>query len=475
MLGVRDLYARSRRWPVRVRIAIVSATLTAVILIGFAAVVGRLVSNRIEGDFEDELQTQASALATSAAAQINGDETPEVMTPPSEDAQVRIVFADGTTYDPQLPVGFAAPDPGEIVRVGSLDVASAEVFRSGTIRGGETPLPGEPLFLQYARPHAAVGDTIGRLWLFLGGGVAIGTLLAGLAGMAVANRSMRPIAALTAAARDIAATRDPSRRIPEPESDDEVAELARTFDEMLRQLDAAQAETEGTIKRQREFVADASHELRTPLTSILANLELLEESLSGDEADDDERAAVGSALRSSKRMNRLVGDLLLLARADAGRVGGRIECDIAAIAAEALVEVAPVSDGHEVTSEIEGPINVLGNPDELHRMVLNLLENAIRHTPEGTRVRLEVETRHERAHLVVADDGPGLPRGMESQVFERFVRGEGPADRAGRNGRGTGLGLSIVRAVAAAHEGEVVADRDGGGARFTVSLPLAED
>ena len=99
--------------------------------------------------------------------------------------------------------------------------------------------------------------------------------------MAVANRAMRPIAALTAVAGDIATTRDPSRRIPEPESDDEVAELARTLDQMLRELDAARSETESTIKRQREFVADASHELRTPLTSILANLELLEQSLAG--------------------------------------------------------------------------------------------------------------------------------------------------------------------------------------------------
>ena len=100
--------------------------------------------------------------------------------------------------------------------------------------------------------------------------------------MAVANRAMRPISALTTAASGIATTRDPSRRIPEPESDDEVAELARTLDQMLRELDAARSETEATIQRQREFVADASHELRTPLTSILANLELLEAALAAE-------------------------------------------------------------------------------------------------------------------------------------------------------------------------------------------------
>jgi signal transduction histidine kinase len=284
---------------------------------------------------------------------------------------------------------------------------------------------------------------------------------------------MRPIAALTATAGDIAATRDPSRRVPQPESDDEVAELARTFDQMLRELDAARTETEGTIKRQREFVADASHELRTPLTSILANLELLEDSISGE--DEDERAAIASALRSSKRMNRLVGDLLLLARADAGRTSLRGDCDLAEIAAEALEEVDPVSDGHQLAARIKGPAHVEGNPDELHRMVLNLLENAIRHTPPGTSVRLRVEADGERVKLVVADDGPGLPEGMEEQVFRRFVRGEGPADQTARNGTGTGLGLSIVRAVAVAHHGSVVAGRSKrGGARFTVSLPLSE-
>ena len=122
-----------------------------------------------------------------------------------------------------------------------------------------------------------VDSTINRLWLFLALGVIGGTALAALAGIAIAGRAMRPIATLTNTARSIATTRDPSHRIPEPERDDEVGELARTLDQMLRQLDAARSETEQMMQLQREFVADASHELRTPLTSILANLELLQE------------------------------------------------------------------------------------------------------------------------------------------------------------------------------------------------------
>ncbi len=471
--SLKGLYARPRRWPVRLRIAAVSATLTLVILIAFAAVVGRLVSHRLQGDFESSLNAQARNVAAQVADGLNNDHTLPCLSvdpPLGSDALIRISTSNGQnacTLDQRSTSSFGVPDAGEIERVGDLDVATAEINYLSVLQG----MPTKTLYVQYARPHSSVGDTISRLWLFLGAGVAVGTVLAGAAGMATANRAMRPIASLTAAARDIAATRDPSRRIPEPESDDEVAELARTFDQMLRQLDAARGETEDAMKRQREFVADASHELRTPLTSILANLELLDETLE-EGADEDERAAVGSALRSSKRMNRLVGDLLLLARADAGRIGMQRECDLAQIAGEAFEEVGPVADGHRLTQRLD-EARILGNPDELHRMALNLLENAIRHTPSGTNILLEVGVVGDEARLVVADDGPGLPQGIESQLFERFVRGHGPADRATRNGTGTGLGLSIVRAVATGHGGNVVAEDVAEGARFAVSIPLA--
>lgn len=466
--GLKRMYRRTRRWPVRSRIALVSAALTAVILIAFALVVGRLVSDRLHTDFENELLAIASSYGNGKLRVISGPDgfyrvepaISELALP--NDAQVRIVAADGTVALPAGASGFGVPRIGEVTSSGSFKVASA-LLNNGTT------LPA--LYVEYARPESSVDATIGRLWLFLACGVAVGTLLAGIAGMAVANRAMRPIAALTAAAGEIATTRDPSRRIPEPESDDEVAELATTLDQMLRELDGARSETEGAMKRQREFVADASHELRTPLTSILANLELLEGSL--DSEDEDERAAVASALRSSKRMNRLIGDLLVLARADAGRMGRREECDLASIATEALDEVRPMADGHRLTSSLPDAAVVQGNADELHRMILNLLENAIRHTPGGTSIALTLTAENGTAAMRVADDGPGLPEGMEDQIFDRFVRGQGPADRSSRNGTGTGLGLSIVRAVAESHGGTVVAARaPAGGAEFDVTLPL---
>jgi signal transduction histidine kinase len=376
----------------------------------------------------------------------------------ANDAPVRIVDSFGNPVRQSLGApDLGPPEPG-VTQAGNMEVASVPVAPDG--------IP--PIFVQYARDHGDLEATIDRLWLFLGLGVLVGTGLAALAGMAVASRAMRPISALTAAARGIATTRDPSRRLPQPTSDDEVAELARTLDQMLRELDAARAEREQMIQAQREFVADASHELRTPLTSILANLELLQERLVGASEDGE---LVAGALRSSRRMSRLVSDLLLLARADAGRPGPRRACDLAEIVAAALSEVEPVAAGHALTLRAAGPVPVEGNPDELHRLAVNLLDNGARHTPEGTRIEVSVERRDGSAVLEVSDDGPGVPERLGEQIFARFVRGAGPADVA--SGSGTGLGLAIVRAVATSHGGgvEAGASRDRG-ARFTVSLPL---
>jgi two-component system OmpR family sensor kinase len=457
------------RIPVRWRIAITTAGLTLAILVCFALVLGNVVGNRIRNDFREELHSAANSLA--AETKVSSDPIVGliVRTSPDlrafalpEDAQIKVLDQfgrpiRGAATNPNVALG--RPSNG-IHNIGDLSVATAPITASDSL----------PAFVQYARPNEGVNDTVSRLWFFLGAGVLGGTLLALLAGLAVADRAMRPVKALTALASRISRTRDPSERIPVPETDDEVGELARTMDGMLQALDEAHSEREQSLERQREFVADASHELRTPLTSIHANLELLQAAAVGSE---DDRHAVDSALSSTKRMSGLVSDLLLLARADAGRRAATKDLDLAGIASGALEEVQPLAGSRRIDSHLDGPLPLQGNPDELHRLIRNLLENAVRHTPEQTTIELTARRDGDEALLEVLDDGPGIPADMEDQVFDRFVRGEGPADTAG--GGGSGLGLAIVRAVAESHGGTVTAGRSTyGGARFSVRLPLEQ-
>jgi two-component system, OmpR family, sensor kinase len=466
---MRRLLRKPARWPVRWRLAAVSAGLTLVILLAFGAVIGQVTSSRVRDDFNREVRGAAQTLAREFRIVYTplgrlsikqGPRLDDFVRP--DEASARVFDLSGNLVEANDgAVDMGPPSPGLTTHEG-MRVYTAQIVNGTLVTG----------YVQYGRSYAHVDSTVGRLWLFIAAGILGGTLLASLAGLTIAARAMRPISALTATARKVADTGDPSPHMPDPEVEDEVGELARTLEQVLRSLDAARSEREAAMKKQREFVADASHELRTPLTSVLANLELLEASLRRPR-DDEERAMVDSALRSSRRMSRLVSDLLLLARADAGRAGRHRLCDLAEVAGNAAVEIAPTLAEHELAVENEVPLAVDGNPDELHRMVLNLLDNAARHTPPGTTIELRLRPQGGEAVIEVADDGPGIPPSMRDQVFGRFVRGEGPADRA--VGAGSGLGLAIVAAVAASHGGDVeAAESEGGGALFRIRLPLAK-
>jgi two-component system, OmpR family, sensor kinase len=454
---------------VRWRLATVSAGLTLAILLLFGGVIGQIATQRIRNDFNGEVRSAVQILAGEfrvvypAFGEAEAERGPslDAFTLP-DDAAARVFDLNGNVIKEstnQLPLGPAEVGLNDFhgTRVATAAISS----EAGQVTG----------YVQYGRDVSHLDATIDRIWLLIAAGILGGTLLAIFAGVAIAGRAMRPIAALTASAREIAATRDPSHHMPRPAAEDEVGELAATLEEMLRSLDAARAEREGAMQKQREFVADASHELRTPLTSVLANLELLQASLRRDDAAED-REVVDSALRSSRRMGRLIGDLLLLARADAGRLQAHARCDLAEIAGEAAAEAAPLMADRRLVIENEKPLRVEGGRDELHRMVLNLLDNAASHTPPDACVELRSRREGGEAVLEVADDGPGIPISMREQVFDRFVRGEGPSDRAA--GNGTGLGLAIVSAVTEAHGGTVRAgESDAGGALFTVRIPLA--
>jgi two-component system, OmpR family, sensor kinase len=452
-----------RRLPIRWRLAGGSAALTLVILCSFAVIVGVLTTRRIADDFNRQVSAAADKLSRQVHFQyfLRPDHSGGVryVGPPldvyaaGQNAAVRIIGQQ----DQVQRESSGAPDWGP-TGLGTTVVGGWRV----ETRAVEIVDASGVYLLQYGRRVSEVQATANRVKVFLAFGVIGGAALALLAGLATARRAMGPIAELTEAARRIERARDPSLTIPHPEADDEVAELARTLESMLQALESAREETEATLVRQREFVADASHELRTPLTSVLVNLELLEEVLHGEQ-----REAAASALRSSRRMRRLVADLLLLARADTGRLPPHAPVDLAAVVTDAAAELEPVAGDHEISVSARPGAEVEGARDELHRLVLNLMENALRHTDPGTAVEASVERVDGQVVLAVEDDGPGIPPELRDKVFERFFRGAG--DRSGSSG----LGLAIVRAVAASHHGSVQLEPplDGRGARFVVRFP----
>jgi two-component system OmpR family sensor kinase len=455
------------RLPIRVRLAGVSALLTFVILCAFAVAIGSFTVHRIRSDFNRQVTDTANQLPSQLDIKVASSSAHRIVTidpplsayaAPADHAIIRIFTLGGS---------IVAEEPSGSTSLGTPQLNPTTVHgyrvqsRAGVVRVAGTEEPIGQVIIQYGRRISDTEATVARVELFLLFGVLAGSGLALLAGMAIARRAMAPIAELTTTAEAIARTRDPSHGMPQSLADDEVSELARTLEGMLRELDAARGETESMLARQRRFVADASHELRTPLTSVLANLELLAESLDGDQGE-----AARSALRSSQRMRRLVADLLLLARTDVGRVVPRESCDLAKIVVEAAGELGPVSANHEIVLDVH-PAVVDAARDELHRLTINLLENALRHTPAGTEVRVTTSVADGEATLVVEDDGPGVPPELAANLFERFVRG------AGDRGGSFGLGLAIVKAVAETHGGTVTLEPTptGAGARFAVRLP----
>ncbi|MGO9906847.1 MAG: sensor histidine kinase [Solirubrobacteraceae bacterium] len=469
--AARATFSAYRRIPIKWRLAGGSALLTCVILASFAAIVGALTDRDLHGQFNNEVRSNSDQLASELHLKWVGDgfflncKKQDVSLKDytsAEHAQIRIyneagvllctqkdVKVKGVKFLPETPY-FNPPVKGGTYTENGYQVVSKQLNVSPSA-----------VWLLYARPLSDIDQPLARVHGILVLGVLGGTILALLGGLATAARAMRPIKQLTEAAREIERTRDPTLRLPPPEAEDEVAELTRTVEGMLGSLDAARGETHAALERQREFVADASHELRTPLTSLLANLELLAEELGGEQADTAQ-----AALRSARRMRRLVGDLLLLARADARRGQSRGPTDLAGVLLEAASELGPMAEDHELSIDAR-PAVVPGVRDDLHRLTLNLIENAVRHTPPGTHIRAWTGVENGTGLLTVEDDGPGIPPELGRRAFERFVRG------GGTGSRGSGLGLAIVRAVAESHGGTVSLEEPeiGTGARFVVAIP----
>jgi len=280
-------------------------------------------------------------------------------------------------------------------------------------------------------------------------------------GWVIAGRVLAPIGRITGVAREIQAT-DLSRRIRLQGPDDELKQLADTFDAMLARLDAAFA-------AQQQFLADASHELRNPLAIIRTNTDV---ALSDPSPQaEDLRQAMVVVKRASDRMARLVDDLLALARREAPALTNE-PVDLGRAVTEASEEFfAPAeARGVELDRAIAPGVVVMGDQDALKRAVANLLENAVRLAPPGSRIRLAVGSERGMAWIAVSDEGPGIATEHQPRVFDRFWRADKSRSRADG---GTGLGLSIVRQIAQTHGGHVqLQSKLGVGSTFTIWLPV---
>jgi signal transduction histidine kinase len=323
-------------------------------------------------------------------------------------------------------------------------------------------------------------STLGRLLVI---GVIIATIFTTMGSWFIAGSSLQPVSKVTRIARAIAVNAHAAglgRRVGYSGPRDEVGELAGTFDDML-------ASIEHVTNAQRRFVADASHELRAPLTSIKGNLEFLR--MARNAPEDARGEAVEDAYAEAERMTRLVNDLLLLARADAAAGGapgsgaarlddqmrGRrepVELDQLAMDifrnARAQIQAGRKTRLQIAISRLE-PVAVLADPGQLRQIMMILLDNAIKYTPEGGKVRISATREDGQAAISVSDSGIGIEPEVLPHIFERFYRGD--SARA-RDEHGSGLGLAIADWIVRAHNGEIrVISEPGKGSTFSVLLP----
>jgi two-component system, OmpR family, sensor kinase len=339
---------------------------------------------------------------------------------------------------------------------------------AATARRGELELEDDTRFRYVAVPvedtrgrprgvFAVVIDLSGELdevneALQIAVGVNIGVLiLASMLAWVIAGRVLTPLRLLRDTARSISES-DLTRRIP-VESDDELADLARTFNEMLDRLEEAFAS-------QKSFISDAGHELRTPITIIRGHLDVM-----GD--DPEERRETLDLVRDElDRMSRLVNDLLLLAKATRPDFLQPETVDLGDLTHELFAKASALAQRDWRLGSV-GSGRIVADRQRLTQAIMNLSQNAVSHTQTGDAVELGSELRNGRVRLWVKDTGPGVPEHEQGRIFERFVR----LDRAPA-GEGAGLGLAITRAVAEAHGGRVeLESRPGSGARFTMIIP----
>jgi two-component system OmpR family sensor kinase len=375
-----------------------------------------------------------------------------------------LMLSDGTIL-----VSSAAAVPPEIRQLATSDrtqtrllTMTPAVAGGGTIRVAVAPLTmssGAKGVAVAWRADDPIQDIDRPAVIAFSVAIPVIVVLAGLAGWAITRRGLAPLADIANIASDIEAS-DLNRRLNAPQGDDELGQLCATFDRMLDRL-------QGAFERQRRFTADASHELRAPLSVIRAEADL---ALRKPRDGAEYRHALETIASETSRLAVLIGDLLVVARADEGGAAKSTFVDFSATASEAAARLQSVADakGVHLRSWVEPGLSVVADPESIARVPVVLLDNAVKFAPTGGRVNLIVERNGTSAILRVRDDGPGFSNAGLERATSRFWR-----EDTARGRSGSGLGLAIARAIVERAGGTItLANAPTGGADVTVYLPL---
>lgn len=451
---------------IRLRLTLLYSAILAVTLIASGVALYNVVAQATFDAAGKEIIAEANGLAPALSPLRHVD--PQFQIP--SDAFVLIRALDGTPIQQSTSLkslGATLPlDPSALARLqsGATPPAPSVVSVGGQqllLYNLTVDVQGQPFeILQYARPLQDFNHTLEplRQVLLLGG--ALVTLLAFLAGWVLSGLALRPINRITRTAQEIGAAQDFGRRVDYSGPHDEVGRLASTFNTMLGRLQAA-------FHAQHRFVADASHELRTPLTTIRGNLGLLQREPPIAEAD--RFAVLADLVSESERLSRLVGDLLTLARSDAGRALRQEPVALRPLLADLVRRLAVTYPDRRLWYQAPSGLAAMGDPDALTQVLLILLDNALKFTPAGGAVTVETGDDGGRVCIAVRDTGPGIAPDVLPHIFERFYQGDHT-----RTGTGTGLGLAIAKALVDGQHGSIaVQSQVGQGSVFTVTLPRA--
>jgi heavy metal sensor kinase len=304
-------------------------------------------------------------------------------------------------------------------------------------------------------------NTQRRFLLIMGAVLPFGLLLASVGGWVLARRALKPVGEMTQAARRISGE-SLAGRLQETGSGDELDWLAKTLNDMLGRLD-------DSFRQTRQFSADAAHELQTPLTILKGEIEV---ALRSPRTPEEYRGVLHSSLEEIDRISSLVEGLLLLARADRGVLRLDLKpVNLAELLEEVGEQMRRLAESQAVSLDygLTEPAVIQGDRQHFKRLLVNLIDNAIKYTPAGGRVTLSLRCDGTRAQVAISDTGIGFTVDEQEQIFNRFYRA---AEARSQRGGGAGLGLSIAQSIAVAHGGRIeVASTPGQGSSFTVSLP----